>query len=152
MAQFAKGGVEVVDPKENVKRYIYSNVYEIGAKATPYEKLAIAKNGPYVVECIVAEGIMPRWHLQPHDEFIVCLEGEVRVDFIAPRTELPPGGHDHVPGEEMGYIIVREGNLCLLPKGMAYRFNAARRSLLLQQAKQSVDTVLRWEQICDGWK
>jgi hypothetical protein len=52
----------------------------------------------------------------------------------------------------MGYILMREGNLCLLPKGMAYRFNAARRSLLLQQAKQSADTVLAWEEICDGWK
>jgi quercetin dioxygenase-like cupin family protein len=152
MGRYEKGGVEIVDPRENIKRYVYSNVYEIGAGAKPYEKLAVAKNGPYVVECIVAEGVMPRWRLQPHDEFIVCLEGEVRVDFIAPRTELPPGGHTDVPGEEMGHIIVREGNLCLLPKGMAYRFSADRRSLLLQQTKQSEDTVLRWEQICDGWK
>jgi hypothetical protein len=95
---------------------------------------------------------MPTWRLQPHDEFILCLEGEVRVDFVAPRVELPAGGHTEVSGDEMGYIIVREGNLCLLPKGMAYRFNASRRSLLLQQAKQSDDTILAWEKICEGWK
>jgi len=152
MRQYAKGGVDIVDPRESLKRYVFSNVYDIGARAKPYEKLAVAKNGPYVIECIVAEGVMPTWRLEPHDEFILCLEGEVRVDFIAPRAELPAGGHKEVPGEEMGYLIVREGNLCLLPKGMAYKFSAGRRSLLLQQAKQSEDTVLAWEEICEGWK
>jgi len=152
MARHEKGGVDIVDPRENVKRYVYSNVYEIGTRAKPYEKLAVAKNGPYVVECIVAEGVMPQWRLQPHDEFLVCLEGEVRVEFIEPRVELPAGGHTEVPGETVGYIIVREGNLCLLPKGIAYQFSASRRSLLLQQAKQSEDTVFDWENICDGWK
>ena len=152
MASYSKGGVDIVDPRENIKRYVYSNVYEVGARAKPYEKIVVAKNGPYVVECIAAEGEMPTWRLQPHDEFLVCLEGEVRVDFIAPRGELPAGGHREVSGEEMGYIIVREGNLCLLPKGMAYRFSAGRRSLLLQQGKHSEETVLAWEQICDGWQ
>ena len=152
MAQFSKGGVDIVNPRENVKRYVYSNVYEISTRAKPYEKLAVAKNGSYVVECVVAEGVMPHWRLQPHDEFLVCLEGEVRVDFIEPRTELPPGGHTEVPGEELGHIIVREGNLCLLPKGIAYRLSASRRSLLLQQAKQSADTVFAWQEICDGWQ
>lgn len=152
MARYVKGGVDIVDPREHVKRYVYSNVYEIGARAKPYEKLAVAKNGLYVIECIVAEGAMPQWRLQPHDEFLLCLEGEVRVDFIAPRVELPAGGHSEVPGEEVGYIIVREGNLCLLPKGMAYKLSAGRRSLLLLQAKQSEDTVFAWEEICEGWK
>lgn len=152
MTQYEKGGVDIVDPREHIKRYVYSNVYEIGARAQPYEKTAVAKNGPYVVECIVAEGVMPQWRLQPHDEFVLCLEGEVRIDFIAPRVELPSGGHAEVTGEEMGYILVREGNLCLLPKGMAYRFSAGKRSLLLQQAKQSADTVLAWDKICEGWK
>lgn len=152
MAHYSKGGVEIVDPRENVRRYVYSNVYEIGARARPYTKLAVAKNGPYVIECIVAEGAMPRWLLRPHDEFVLCLEGEVRVDFIEPHPEVPPGSHPHVPGEEVGHIIVREGNLCLLPKGMAYRLNASRRSLLLQQTKQSEETVFAWEEICEGWK
>jgi hypothetical protein len=35
---------------------------------------------------------------------------------------------------------------------MAYKLSASRRSLLLQQAKQSDDTVFAWEAICDGWK
>jgi quercetin dioxygenase-like cupin family protein len=152
MAQHEKGGVDIVDPRENVKRYVYSNVYAIGARAQPYQKLAVAKNGPYVVECIVAEGVMPQWRLQPHDEFLVCLEGEVRVEFIEPRVELPAGGHSEVPGEAVGHIIMREGNLCLLPKGIAYKFSAGHRSLLLQQTKQSEDTVFDWENICDGWK
>jgi hypothetical protein len=152
MAHYTKGGVDIVDPRENVKRYVYSNVYEIGAQAKPYEKLAVARNGPYVIECIVAEGSMPQWRVQPHDEFILCLEGEVRVDFIEPRVEVPPGVHTQVPGEDVGYLIVREGNLCLLPQGMAYKFSAPRRSLLLQQTKQNDDTVLAWERICAGWK
>jgi hypothetical protein len=152
MARYTKGGVDIVDPRESVKRYVYSNVYEIGARAKPYEKLAVAKNGPYVIECIVAEGVMPQWRIQPHDEFLLCLEGEVRIDFIEPRSELPPGGHNQVPGEELGYVIAREGNLCLLPKGMAYKLSASRRSLLLQQARQSEDTVFAWEEICEGWK
>ena len=74
------------------------------------------------------------------------------MDFIAPRVELPAGGHREVSGEEMGYVIVREGNLCLLPKGIAYRFSADRRSLLLQQGKHSEETVLAWNKICDGWE
>lgn len=152
MAHYEKGGVDIVDPSETLKRYVYSNVYEIGSRAKPYEKIAVAKNGPYVIECIAAEGTMPHWRLHPHDEFMLCLEGEVRIDFIEPRVELPAGGHAEIDGEEMGYILVKEGNLCLLPKGMAYRFSAGRRSLLLQQAKQSADTVLKWEAICDGWK
>ncbi len=152
MARHEKGGVDIVDPRESIKRYVYSNVYEIGAQAKPYEKLAVAKNGPYVIECVVAEGVMPHWRLQSHDEFLVCLEGEVRVDFIEPRVELPAGGHSEVPGEAVGYIVAREGNLCLLPKGMAYKLSASRRSLLLQQAKQSDDTVFAWAAICDGWK
>ncbi|MCS6924720.1 MAG: hydroxyquinol 1,2-dioxygenase [Candidatus Binatia bacterium] len=152
MAHYSKGGVEIVDPRENVRRYVYSNVYEIGARAQPYTKLAVARNGPYVVECIVAEGVMPQWSLRPHDEFLLCLEGEVRVDFIEPQTEMPPGSHPTVSGEEVGYIIIREGNLCLLPKGMAYRLSASRRSLLLQQTKQSEETVFAWEEICEGWK
>lgn len=153
MARYVKGGVDIVDPRENLKRYVYSNIYEIGARAKkPYEKLAVAKNGPYVIECIVAEGTMPEWRLQSHDEFLLCIEGEVRVDFIEPSAELPAGGHTEVPGEALGYIIVRAGNLCLLPKGMAYKLSASRRSLLLQQAKQSADTVFAWEAICHGWK
>lgn len=152
MSQYEKGGVDIVDPTENLKRYVYSNVYEIGARAKPYEKIAVAKNGPYVIECIAAEGVMPHWRLQPHDEFVLCLEGEVRIDFLEPRVELPAGSHANVNGEEMGYILVREGNLCLLPKGIAYRFSAGKRSLLLQQAKQSADTVLAWEEICEGWR
>lgn len=152
MAQHEKGGVDIVDPQENIKRYVYSNVYEVGARAKPYEKIAVAKNGPYVVECIAAEGVMPHWRLEPHDEFVLCLEGEVRIDFTAPRVELPAGNHTEVQGEDMGYMLVREGNLCLLPKGMAYRFSASQRALLLQQAKHSADTVFAWEEICDGWK
>lgn len=152
MSHYEKGGVDLVDPQESVKRYVYSNVYEVGARAKPYEKIAVAKNGPYVVECIAAEGVMPHWRLEAHDEFVLCLEGEVRIDFTEPRMELPVGNHSEVQGEEMGYLIVREGNLCLLPKGMAYRLSAGTRSLLLQQAKQSDDTVLAWETICEGWK
>jgi hypothetical protein len=152
MSHYEKGGVDIVDPQEKVKRYVYSNVYEIGARARPYEKIAVAKNGSYVVECIAAEGMMPHWRLESHDEFLLCLEGEVRVDFIEPRVELPTGKHPEMQGEEMGYILVREGNLCLLPKGVAYRLSASTRSLLLQQTKQSDDTVLAWDTICEGWK
>ena len=152
MAHYTKGEVDIIDPRENVKRYVYSNIYEIGARAKPYQKLAVARNGPYVIECVVAEGIMPEWRVQPHDEFLLCMEGEVRVNFVEPRVELPAGGHAEVPGEEIGYIIMREGNLCLLPKGMAYKLSADRRSLLLQQAKQSEETVFAWEEICEGWK
>ena len=61
MASYSKGGVDIVDPRENIKRYVYSNVYEVGARAKPYEKIAVAKNGPYVVECIAAEGVMSTW-------------------------------------------------------------------------------------------
>jgi hypothetical protein len=155
LVRYEKGGVDIIDPTERAARYVFSNIYEIGSRAKePYKKIAVAKNGPYVIECIVAEGTMPEWRLQPHDEFILCMEGEVRVDFIEPRTEVPPGGHPSVPGEDVGHIIVREGNLCLLPKGIAYRFTSGGggRSLLLQQSKAGPDTVYAWKDICLGWQ
>src|SRR3990170_2162669 len=112
LARSLKGGVDIVDAGERAARYVFSNIYEIGAKAKePYRKIAVAKNGPYVIECVVAEGVMPQWRVHPHGEFSLCMEGGGRGDFTGPRRGLPPGGggHPSVPGEDLGYIIVREG-------------------------------------------
>ena len=51
-------------------------------------------------------------------------------------------------GEEMGYVRMRRGHMALLPRGSAYRFEAATTSVLLQQTCLGDDTIERWAQIC----
>ncbi len=51
-------------------------------------------------------------------------------------------------GDEMGYVRIRRGHMALLPRGSAYRFEAERPSVLLQQTCRGDDTRERWAEIC----
>lgn len=51
---FKKGGVEVIN--DDAKNYAFSNLYEVAAKASPNERICVAKNFEYVIECMRAEG------------------------------------------------------------------------------------------------
>jgi homogentisate 1,2-dioxygenase len=48
----------------------------------------------------------------------------------------------------MGTVRIRRGHMALLPRGSAYRFEAATVSVLLQQTCLGDDTVERWAEIC----
>ena len=48
----------------------------------------------------------------------------------------------------MGRLTLRRGHQGLLPAGAAYRFTAARPSVILQQTIVGPDTQFRWAEIC----
>jgi hypothetical protein len=157
--KFEKGTMEIIN--DDPKHYVYSNIFEVVAKAKPYEKVAVAKNLEYVIEAIRAEG-RSRWMSCAHDEFVVVMDGEVEVELVKLRRD---GGDDgagdagagksgsvHVDGEpqgpRMGRIRLKRGHQALLPKGAAYRFNAARPSAMIQQTQKGDLTVEKWGEIC----
>ncbi|MGH7988193.1 MAG: hypothetical protein ACREQX_18150 [Candidatus Binataceae bacterium] len=51
-------------------------------------------------------------------------------------------------GRPMGRIVARRGHMALLPKGSAYRFQAARPGVILLQTIAGDLTVERWKEIC----
>jgi hypothetical protein len=156
--KFEKGSMEIIN--DDPKHYVYSNIFEVVARAKPYEKVAVAKNLEYVIEAIRAEG-RSRWMACAHDEFVVVMDGEVEVELVklarggAGAGDAGGGGKSgsvHVDGEplgpRMGRIRLKRGHQALLPKGAAYRFNAARPSAMIQQTQKGDLTVEKWGEIC----
>ncbi len=153
LEKYEKGTVEIIN--DDPKHYVYSNVFEVVARAAPYEKTAVAKNLEYVIEAIRAEG-RSRWMTCAHDEFVVVLDGEVEVELVklaangAPAAG--PAGTVALAGEptgrRMGTIRLGRGHQALLPKGAAYRFSAARPSAMIQQTLKGDLTVEKWSEIC----
>ncbi len=152
-----KGTMEIIN--DDPKHYVYSNVFEVVGKAKPYEKIAVARNLEYVIEAIRAEG-RSRWMACAHDEFVVVMDGEVEVELVKLGTgtgkeaagKPAKAGAVFVEGEpqgpRMGRIRLRRGHQALLPKGAAYRFNAARPSAMIQQTQKGDLTVEKWGEIC----
>jgi hypothetical protein len=152
--RYEKGHVEIID--DEVKHYVFSNVFEIASKAPPYEKTAVGKNLDFVIEAIRAEGTSP-WMAASHDEFVVVMDGQVTVELVKlerPDAVAPPtrSGTVRVDGEprgrRMGRIVLGRGHQALLPAGSAYRFVAARPSVMIQQTLQGGLTRERWAEIC----
>jgi hypothetical protein len=151
-----KGTVEIID--DDPRHYVYSNVFEVAARAAPYEKVAVARNLEYVIEAIRAEGTSP-WMTCAHDEFVVVMDGQVEVELaeldsagaIAPAG--PPGTvmvAGAPRGQRMGSIRLGRGHQALLPAGAAYRFHAARPAAMIQQTIKGELTIERWGEICLG--
>jgi hypothetical protein len=154
LSQYQKGTMEIIN--DNPKYYVFSNVFEVASKARPYEKVAVAKNLEYVIEAIRAEGTSP-WMACGHDEFVVVLDGEVEVEYVkldAPDSVAPANKEGTVAvkgepkGKRMGTVRLKRGHQALLPKGAAYRFNAARASAMIQQTIVGDLTVQKWGEIC----
>jgi hypothetical protein len=151
---YEKGHMEIIN--DDPKHYVFSNVFEVAAKSKPYEKVAVAKNLEYVVEAIRAEGTSP-WMACSHDEFAVVLDGDVEVEYVkldAPDATASAGKEGTVlvsgepKGKRMGMIRLKRGHQALLPKGAAYRFKAARPSVMIQQTIAGDLTREKWAQIC----
>ncbi len=79
LSSYEKGHLEIIN--DNPKYYVFSNVFEVASKSRPYEKVAVAKNLEYVVECVRAEGASS-WYAASHDEFCVVMDGEVEVEYV----------------------------------------------------------------------
>lgn len=148
---YEKGGVEVIN--DDPRSYAFSNIFEVASQAKAFEKIAVGKNFEYVLEVVRVEGVS-EWRLCAHDESALVMSGEVEFTFrTAGRPpDLPANGSVALSadpaGELMGRVTARCGHLTLLPAGRAYRYAAAKPSVLLVQTIEGVDTQYRWAEIC----
>jgi hypothetical protein len=154
LGEYEKGSIDVIS--DDPRHYVFSNIFEVAAKSPPYEKVAVARNLEYVIEAIRAEGTSP-WYRCVHDEFVVVLDGEVRVELVKVVTPVmaadsPQNGTVRLAGDpagqRMGSIRLSRGHQALLPAGAAYRFSAARPSAVIQQTLKGELTVEKWSEIC----
>jgi len=149
---FDKGGVELIN--DDARHYAFSNIFEVASKSKPWEKVAVAKNFEYVLEAVRAEGVSP-WRTAAHDEFAVCMDGEVTVELVKlDASPLPADAEGSIAlegepsGAKMGRVFLKRGHQVLLPVGAAYRFTAANPSVLMMQTIAGPDTQYRWAEIC----
>lgn len=152
LAAHNRGGVDIVD--DDPKNYAFSNIFDVAAHAEPFEKVAVGKNLEYVLEAIRVEGESP-WRTCTHDEFALCMEGDVTFTFVdlqAPPAPMPPHGSVALEGDpegpRMGTVAARRGHMTLLPAGSAYRYASSSPAVLLLQTAESADTQYRWSEIC----
>ncbi|HEY5875686.1 MAG TPA: hypothetical protein VIT64_10305 [Ilumatobacteraceae bacterium] len=150
--QYAKGGIDVI--AGDAKHYVFSNVFEVASHAKAWEKIAVAKNMEYVLEVIRAEGTS-EWRSCAHDEFPLCLDGEVTIELAELTSPVAAAGSNgsialggEPDGRPMGRIVLRRGHMALLPANAAYRFSAPTASVILLQTVAGADTIERWAEIC----
>lgn len=152
---FSKGGVEIIN--DDPRNYVFSNVFEVAKNSAAYERVAVGQNFEYVIETARAEGQSP-WFGCAHDEFALCMDGEVEVHFVKlpdPASVIDPASEggvqladENVTGEPMGRVVLRRGHMALLPFGAAYRFHANETGVLLFQTIVGDVTVMKWADIC----
>ncbi|WP_406227073.1 hydroxyquinol 1,2-dioxygenase [Pseudomonas siliginis] len=150
LENYSKGSVELISGQAS--HYAFSNIFEVADKSLPYEKVVVGLNLDYVIETLRAEGQSP-WYTAAHDEFAVVMDGEVRVDFLKLNTPLVTGDGTRLAGEmpdgkPMGYVLLKRGHQCLLPAGVAYRFEAERPGVILQQTIKGPLSIEKWADIC----
>ena len=151
---YEKGGVQIID--DDVKHYAFSNCFEIASKALPYEKVVFGQNQIYVLETLRAEGDSP-WFTCAHDEFALCMDGEVEIHLVQlDREQTVPdpdrNGAVRVKGEprgrKMGWLAIKRGHQALLPKNSAYQFRSKKPAVLVLQTCKGDLSVERWAEIC----
>ncbi|MDI1262571.1 MAG: hydroxyquinol 1,2-dioxygenase [bacterium] len=156
LADYQKGSIEIVsgDPRH----YVFSNIFEVASKSKPYERVVVGKNLEYVQEVMRAEGISP-WFACAHDEFALCMDGEVEIELVK-LTAPPAAGRNGAvligdgpvgegpAGKRMGLIRLRRGHQALLPAGCGYRFTARKTGVILQQTLQGELSREKWNEIC----
>ncbi len=152
---FSKGRVEIIN--DDPRNYVFSNVFEVARNSAPYERVAVGQNFEYVIEAARAEG-QSCWFGCAHDEFALCMDGEVEVHFVKlpdlssvidPTSEGAMRlADEQVVGEPMGRVVLRRGHMALLPFGSAYRFQANGTGVVLFQSIVGDLTVMKWADIC----
>ena len=152
---YVKGGVEITG-KEDPSHYLFSNMFDVAAKAQPWERVVIAKNLEFVIECVRAEGSSP-WYVCAHDETALLMQGSMSCHFIQPSDNgvLPADDVEGAvlldaepSGKTMGYVKAQRGHLSLLPANAAYQFRADEVSVILIQSVLGNVSVEKWADIC----
>ena len=152
---YDKGGVEIVGD-DSPKRYLFSNMFEVAGRAAAWERVVVAKNLEFTVECTRAEGDSP-WYIASHDETALAMQGEMEVHFVEPdNPALTPSadkqGAVQLEGEpagaNMGYVEMGRGHMALLPAGAAYQIRPALLGVVLFQSIDGDESVERWADIC----
>ena len=151
LKSYKKGVIEL---KDDLKHYAFSNMFEVANKAKPFERVAVAKNIEYVAEVTKVDGASP-WYAAPHDEFAIVMDGEIEFNFIKLNADAVPKherGAAQLKGEpqgkRMGRVRARRGHEVLLPKGAAYQFKSSKPSVAVLQTLAGPVTVERWSEIC----
>jgi hypothetical protein len=150
---YQKGGVQIID--DNIKNFVFSNIYEVAATHKPYERIVVGKNLDYTLEVARAEGTSP-WYACAHDEFVVAMDYNVEVHFVELAE---PGSLDddrdgavrlagQPQGKKIGKVTLQRGHMALLPEKTAYQFQSARPATLLLQTILGQESVERWNDIC----
>jgi len=151
LRDYTKGTIDLVSIE--ACHYVFSNIFEVAGKSRPYERIVVGKNMEYVQEVMRAEGVSP-WFACGHDEFALCMDGEVTVEFIKLRN--PPSADrngavlagESPEGNRMGFVKLKRGHQVLLGAGNAYRFAATMTGVLLQQTVLGDLSVQKWREIC----
>lgn len=151
LGDYRKGTIELQD---DLRKYAFSNVYEVAGAAQPFERVAVAQNLEYVAEVVRVEGESP-WYAAPHDEFAIVMDGEVTFRFVKLADDQVPshaGGAARLGGQPngpaMGTVTARRGHQVLLPKGAAYQMSAGSPGVVIVQTVEGPETVKRWSEIC----
>ena len=152
--RYEKGGVQNI--ADDVKNYAFSNCFDIASRSKPYEKVVFGQNQIYVLETVRAEGVSP-WYTCAHDEFALCMDGEVEIHLVQLESEqiVPDAEHNGAvlvkgepKGKKMGWLKIKRGHQALLPKNAAYQFRAAKPAVVVLQTCKGDLSIERWADIC----
>ncbi len=146
-------GVIALD--DDLRKYAFSNIFEVAEKSAPFERVAVVQNLEYVAEVVRSEGESP-WYAAPHDEFAIVMDGEISFHFVKLEDEQIPsheGGAIRLGakpnGPPMGRVTARRGHQVLLPQGAAYQLVSDKPAVAILQTVEGPETVKRWLEICD---
>ena len=151
LADYQMGGVELITG--DVRHYVFSNMFDVASRSRPYERVVVGKNLKYVQEVMRAEGTSP-WMACSHDEFALCMDGDVSVEFVKLKSPPPESKEgailvgENPEGSKMGYVRLKRGHQALLPAGCAYRFVAHKTGVIMQQTILGELSVEKWRDIC----
>ena len=154
LMSYEKGRVEAI--ADDVRNYAFSNCFEIANASKPYEKVVFGINQIYVLEVIRAEGVSP-WYSCAHDEFALCMDGEVEIQLIKLAAEQTVSDKEkngsilvesEPRGQKMGWMKLKRGHQGLLPASCGYQFRAVQPAVVILQTCKGELSIERWAQIC----
>jgi hypothetical protein len=153
LAKWEKGRAEIISG--SVKHYVFSNMFDVASRSKPYEKVVVGKNLEYVLETLRAEGTSA-WFACAHDEFAVCMDGEVEIQFVKLDAPAAPAGQQGAvlvkgepKGKRMGTVRLKRGHQALLPAGSAYQFQAGKAGVIMLQTLLGELSAEKWAEICE---